>query len=142
VDLTATLDVDAPPEELFAWVEDLGRYPAWLEIVPRAEALPDADAWSVDLRGAVGPLARSKRLRMERRVHEPPRRVVFERAEIDGRRHSDWVLTAEVEPLDPGARLRMHLHYGGRLFAQPLELLLRQEIERSRTRLAALLTTA
>src|SRR3954462_11172760 len=33
VDLTATLDAPCGPEELFAWVDDLGRYPAWLTIV-------------------------------------------------------------------------------------------------------------
>ena len=37
MDVTAELDADCPPEVLFEWVEDLGRYPSWLDIVPRAE---------------------------------------------------------------------------------------------------------
>lgn len=138
------LEAAVPVESLFEWVGELDRYPQWLEIVPRAVTAParpgdDGPAWSVDLRGQVGPLARSKRLRMVRTVHEPPRRVVFERREDDGRRHSPWVLTAEVEPTDDGSALRMRLHYGGRLAGRPLELLLASEIDRSRNRLRALL---
>ncbi len=40
MELAADLDAPCPPEELFAWVEDLARYPSWLDIVPRAEATP------------------------------------------------------------------------------------------------------
>jgi hypothetical protein len=126
---------------VFAWVDDLGRYPEWLEIVTRAEPMDEPDTWSVDLRGKVGPLARSKRLRMVRTVHEPPRRVVFERQEVDGRSHAPWVLSATIDEQVEGAHLAVHLHYGGRLWAPPVELLLRQEIARSRVRLAALLSS-
>ena len=138
MDVTAHLDAPHPPDAVFAVVEDLGTYPDWLDIVPRAE--PDgADAWSVDLRGRVGPFARSKRLRMVRTVHEPPVAVRFERAEHDGRQHSPWVLRAEVAPAPGGTRLTMHLHYGGSLWGPVLERLLGDEIERSRARLLALL---
>ena len=42
---------------------------------------------------------------------------------------------------DPdGARLRMTLHYGGGLFQPVIERVLRDEIERSRQRLLALVT--
>jgi hypothetical protein len=144
VDVDATLETEAPADELFGWVAELDRYPEWLEIVPRAvTTAPRADdegpAWIVDLRGRVGPLARSKRLRMVRTVHDVPRRVVFERREDDGRRHSPWVLTAEVEPTTTGSVLRMHLHYGGRLAGRPVELMLAAEIDRSRDRLRGLL---
>ena len=102
--MTADLDAPCTPEELFAWVDDLGRYPDWLDIVPRAVAVephPDdaGPAWSVDLRGRLGPLARSKRLRMVRTALEPGR-VRFERVEHDGRRHSPWVLEAAVDEAD------------------------------------------
>jgi hypothetical protein len=147
VDVDATLDTEAPVQELFGWVAELDRYPEWLEIVPRAVPIDErpsdeGPAWSVDLRGRVGPLARSKRLRMVRTVHVPNERVVFERREDDGRRHSRWVLTAEVEPTDEGSRLRMHLHYGGRLAGRPIELMLAAEIDRSRERLRGLLAGA
>jgi len=146
VDVTADLDAPCPPDELFAWVDDLGRYPQWLDIVPRASAAdphPDdpGPAWSVDLRGRLGPFARSKRLRMARTVHEPGR-VRFERAERDGRQHSPWVLSAEVTGVAGGSRLRMHLHYGGSLFGPLVERLLADEITRSRPRLLALLAEA
>jgi hypothetical protein len=97
----------------------------------------------VDLRGRLGPLARSKRLRMVRTVVDAPRSVRFERRERDGRSHSPWILEAVVEPTDGGAssRLTMHLHYGGGLWGPVLERLLADEIERSRPRLIGLLTT-
>jgi len=138
VDVTADLDTPHPPERVFAVVEDLTRYPAWLEIVPRVVPEGD-DAWRVDLRGRLGPFARSKRLRMIRSRHDAPTAVRFERDEQDGRMHSPWVLDASVTALDAGSRLTMHLHYGGGLFGPVLEPLLRDEIARSRPRLLALL---
>ena len=134
MDLDATLVAPCSPEHLFAWVEDLRRYPEWLEIVTQAEAGDDG-SWAVDLRGRMGPFARSKRLRMVRTELVEPRRVVFERAERDGRDHSPWTLTADVAPEGSGARLAMSLHYGGGLFEPLIERVLRDEIERSRRRL-------
>ncbi len=139
MDLSATLDAPCSPAELFAWVDDLGRYPAWLAIVTRAE--PDGDsAWQVDLRGRVGPLARSKRLRMVRTVWEPERRAVFERAENDGRNHAEWVLRATVDPRDDGSRLVMELHYSGGLWGPVVERLLRDEIDAGRAKLLDLVS--
>lgn len=138
MDVTATLDAPHPPGEVFAWVADLADYPRWLEIVPRAEADGEG-AWLVWLRGRLGPLARSKRLRMRRVVLDVPRAVRFEREEGDGRSHSPWVLDARVEPVAGGSRLTMHLHYGGGLLGPVVERLLGDEIERSKARLLALL---
>jgi hypothetical protein len=143
VDVTAELDAPCAPEVLFEVVEDLGRYPQWLDIVPRAvpeQGRGDEPEWTVDLRGRLGPFARSKRLRMVRTTHDVPARVVFERRELDGREHSPWVLSAEVTPAGgSGSRLTMHLHYGGGLWGPVLERLLRDEIEQSKPRLLALL---
>ena len=142
MDVTAELDAPCPPDVLFAWVSDLGRYPQWLDIVPRAVPLDEGEgeggeqAWSVDLRARLGPFARSKRLRMERTVcDEAAGRAQFERVEHDGRSHSPWVLTADVSETADGSRLTMHLHYGGGLFGPVVERLLSDEIERSRPRL-------
>lgn len=146
MDVTATLDADVRAEELFDVVADLGGYPAWLDIVPRAESAPaDAGdpgpAWSVDLRGQLGPLRRSKRIRMVRTEADAPHVVRFERRELDGRSHSDWVLEARVDPRDgaaddaPGTTLVMSLHYGGNMWMPMLDRLLADEIERSRSRL-------
>jgi hypothetical protein len=142
MDLTVELDAPHPPEAVFPWVAELDRYPAWLEIVPRA--VPEAEgtpAWQVDLRGRLGPLARRKRLRMVRTDLDAPNRVRFERAEVDGRRHAEWVLEATVEATADGSQLTMGLHYGGSLFAPVLERLLADEVERSRQRLLAVLAT-
>ena len=144
MDLVADVVAPCPATDLFGWVDDLARYPEWHEIVTRAVPADDG-SWAVDLRGRLGPLARTKRLRMVRTVHDAPRRVVFERAELDGRQHSPWVLEVDVAetPDGPGsapqAHLRMRLHYGGGLFGPVLERVLREEIERSRVRLLALL---
>lgn len=143
MDVLAELTAPCGPDELYGWVEDLATYPRWLEIVTRAEPLPDevsgTPAWAVDLRGRLGPLARSKRLRMVRTVHDG-RIARFERAELDGRSHSPWVLDAQVAGAGDGATLRMHLHYGGGLFGPVLERVLRDEIERSRGRLLELVS--
>lgn len=155
MDVDVGLEAPCSPVELFAWVDDLGRYPRWLELVPRAEPAPAHDddpgpAWSVDLRARVGPLARSKRVRMVRTIHQPPVATSpaggstagvarFERWELDGREHSDWILEATVtEGAGGGSRLAMHLHYSGELFGPVVERLLADAIARSRPRLLAL----
>ena len=147
MDVTADLYAPHPPEAVFAWVDDLERYPAWLSIVPRAtpDAARDGDhgpAWSIDLKGRIGPLSRSKRLRMVRTRLDAPRIAVFEREEHDSQDHSAWVLRATVEPTDEGSKLTMHLHYGGRLWEPLVERLLRDEIDASRDRLLELLENA
>lgn len=143
MDLTATLDAECSAEDLFAWVGSLDTYDRWLEIVPRttaADAAPGdpGPAWHVTLRGRLGPLARSKRLRMVRTVHEPPHRATFERRETDGREHAPWVLRATVDSEAGRSTLTMDLHYGGSLWVPLLDRLLTTEIEASRTRLRAL----
>lgn len=145
MDVTASLRTDASAEVLHDAVADLGGYPEWLDIVPRAvPAEPDAGdagpAWSVDLRGRIGPLSRSKRLRMVRTVHDAPHLAVFERRELDGRSHSDWILRARIgEHRDGGTELTMELHYGGAMWMPMLDRLLADEIERSRGRLLEVL---
>jgi hypothetical protein len=143
VELTVALEAPHPPETVFPWVAELDRYPSWLEIVTRAVpgggSGDGGEAWQVDLRGRLGPLARSKRLRMIRTAFDAPYRVRFERAELDGREHAAWVLEADLEAADEGSRLRMRLHYGGALFGPVLERLLADEIERSRQRLLSVL---
>jgi hypothetical protein len=140
LDVVASLEAPCTPPALFPWVEDLGRYPDWCDIVPRAvpsETHPDdvGPAWSVDLKGRLGPFARAKRLRMVRTAHEPHHHARFERVEHDGRQHSSWVLDAVIAPSGAASTLTMRLHYGGRLWVPALDRLLADEIERSRPRL-------
>jgi hypothetical protein len=142
MDVSAELDAPCDPPTLFAWVDDLERYPQWLSIVPRAERDAEDDtAWRIDLRGRIGPLSRSKRLRMVRTGHDAPTSAVFERDERDGQEHSAWMLRVDVVPIDDGSRLIMRLHYGGRLWEPLVERLLRDEIESSKARLLALIAT-
>ncbi len=165
MEIVAEMEAECAPAQLFAWVDDLSRYPEWLEIVTRAEpeapspagtagepagspapgsgpvADTDGAAWAVDLRGRVGPLARSKRLRMVRTLHAPPHRVRFERVELDGRNHSPWTLEASVDGSGTTSRLSMSLRYGGGLFGPVLERILRDEIARSRAQLASLVAS-
>jgi len=143
VDVTADLAAPCSPDELMAWVDDLARYPQWLAIVTTASPVAAVEgdagpAWLVDLRGRLGPLARSKRLRMVR-TQRTTDRAVFERREADGKNHSPWVLDATVTATDEGSRLVMHLHYGGSLWGPVLERMLGDEIEESRPRLLACL---
>ena len=139
MDVSAELDAPCDAPTLFRWVEDLSRYPDRLSIVPRAVAEDEPDTWRIDLRGRIGPLSRSKRLRMVRTRHDPPTTAVFERDERDGQEHSAWVLRVEVLPTDAGAQLVMHLHYGGRLWEPLVERLLRDEIDSSKAKLLALI---
>jgi len=139
MDLTATLDASCSLEQLRIWVGDLSRYPEWLSIVPRAvlEEGSDPSAWAVELRAKVGPIARSKRLRMIRTIDEPSH-IRFEREEIDGRSHAPWVLDAQLESDAVGTRLTMGLHYGGSFGAGLFERLLNDEIESSKQTLRSL----
>ncbi|MCB1256229.1 MAG: SRPBCC family protein [Microthrixaceae bacterium] len=142
--VNASVDAEVEPVEIFSIVSDLGTYPDWLDIVGSAQAVPaDPDdggspAWLIDLRAQMGPLRRSKRLRMERTVCKAPLSARFERRELDGRSHSDWVLTATIEELGETTRLTMDLLYAGSLWLPALDRILREEIRRSSARLVSL----
>ena len=145
MEVVASLEAPCEPAALFPYVDDLAEYPEWLDIVPRAETVDAHEgdpgpAWSVDLRGRLGPFARAKRLRMVRTAHEPDHHVRFERVEHDGRDHPPWVLDAAISSIEGGSVLTMRLHYGGRLWIPALDRLLADEIERSRPRLLERLT--
>ena len=144
MDVTATVEAPVGVEKLFAAVADLTTYPQWLNIVHQVTAQTtgsgESSAWLVELRGKVGPFARSKRLRMVQTVCESPNIVVFERRETDGRKHSPWVLTAQVGTTNVGSNLTVNLHYGGTLFTGGvLERLLADQIVQGRERLLAVL---
>ena len=144
MDVTATVEAPVGVEKLFAVVSDLSTYPRWLSIVHQVTAQADVSgeprSWIVELRGKVGPFARSKRLRMVQSTCEHPNIVVFERRETDGRKHSPWVLTAQVETTSVGSNLTVNLHYGGTLFTGGvLERLLADQIVQGRERLLVVL---
>jgi hypothetical protein len=124
---------------VFDLVDDLARYPQWMPLVHgavEAGAAEDGEnrgcpSWDVELRARVGPLARSKRLRMVRTEHRPPHVAVFERQEIDGRAHAPWVLRADLADSVDGVELTMTLRYGGSLWSGAvLQRVLDDEIRR------------
>ena len=113
-----------------------------MPLPPTSGGDDELPAWSVDLRGRLGPFARSKRLRMVRTDLVVPSLAVFERRETDERHHSYWMLRAEVSQRPAGSALLMRLHYGGALWGPVVERLLAEEVDRGRTRLLDLVRTA
>ena len=140
MDVVESVVTQSPVGDLFDLITDVAAYPQWLNIVVRAEPVDDEpDTWIIDLQGRIGRMARSKRLRMVRTAHQVPTLVRFERAEVDGRRHAVWRLTAQVRPRGDGSELQVELHYGGRLWGPVLERLLADEVTNSRARLVQVL---
>ena len=140
MDVYASLDAPVDCARLHLAMSDLAAYTQWLDIVYRAEADNENNGedsvWNVQLRGKVGPFARSKNLRMVRTVNIAGSRVVFVRKELDGRSHSAWVFTAYISPKGEGSTVAVHLHYGGTLFTGGvLERLLADQITRGQQRL-------
>lgn len=136
--------VGASVESLFAEVAALDRYPPWMRLVHRATPLDDdagpdgAPAWWVELRARVGPLARSKQLRMVRTAFDAGRHVRFERVELDERNHAAWTLDTRVAEASGGAELSMRLEYTGQLWsATVLGRILDDEIRRGTAQLTA-----
>ena len=144
MNLTAAMQAPCAPEALFSWVDDLSRYPSWLGIVERAEPLfPLADgeaAWMVDLRGKVGPLARSKRLRMVRTDRTSRREPCSSAGRPTGATTPPGCWRPRSPRSTAAARSAMRLHYGGALWGPVLERLLGDEVDRSRDRLLALVS--
>ncbi|HEX7167474.1 MAG TPA: hypothetical protein VF230_10885 [Acidimicrobiales bacterium] len=153
MDFTGEAAVAADRRRVFALVRDLSTYPGWFSVVRAAEADATAEAaWVVDLGASLGPLTRTKRVRMRRTVDdEPAGRARFERDEQDGRQHSAWVLEARIAGAGAGAgdgdgdgdghgalTLTMHLYYGGIAWVPGLDRLLRDEAKRAAARLQRL----
>ena len=144
MDVTASLEAPCAAEQLFELVDDLSTYPQWNGLVHGAVAESgDIRAWDVELRARLGPLARSKRLRMVRTLRDPEAfTVTFERDQADGRNHSPWVLSAAIVERAGLSTLTMHLHYGGSLWTGgALERVLAEQITSGRERLLHLVAT-
>ena len=143
MELAADLDAPCPPEELFAWVDDLARYPSWLSIVTRAEAYAGdpppgrstsvaASARSPGRSGCGWCAPASSRRgwpcssgRSTTAASTPPG--------CCGPRSARWAPGT-------GSHLAMRLHYDGALWGPVLERLLADEIEQGRLRLLELVS--
>jgi hypothetical protein len=137
VDIRVDVNLPCSAKELLPFIDDLAQYPSWMglvhTVVPEGEGV-----WQVELRGKIGPFARSKRLRMIQVETSEPHHIRFERQENDGRSHSDWVLDAQVTEVGSASTLNMTLRYSGRLFSSVVERALHDEIEASKQRLREL----
>lgn len=164
MDTSFRAETGASPDELFAVVSDLNTYPSWIDLVHRVEPIGDhgecaaiasgvdedgtGPTWFVTLRAQLGPLARSKRLRMARTMVTSPANndghglVRFDRREIDGRDHSPWTMEVTVEPTSGSAAsvAVCRLHYGGGMWNGLLEGSLDLVARRSVTRLQDLVS--
>lgn len=154
MDTTFAATIDAPGDRVYPIVADLARYPEFLDIVSKVEPADgttngtaeaaEPQAWWVTLRAKIGPFARSKRLRMVQTAAEPGRLVRFERAEVDGRHHSTWVLEAQVSPDEAGpdtSVVTMALRYEGGLWSGAIDAVLQAEAEEATDRLQILAAT-
>ena len=137
MDIRVDVNLPCSAKELLPFIDDLAQYPSWMglvhTVVPEGEGV-----WQVELRGKIGPFARSKRLRMIQVETSEPHHIRFERQENDGRSHSDWVLDAQVTEVGSTSTLNMTLRYSGRLFSSVVERALHDEIEASKQRLREL----
>lgn len=140
MDLEGSASLTADPSVVFDHVADLGTYPDWLGIVFGAEPDPPhpddpGPAWMVDLGAKIGPLPLTKRVRMVRTEHLPPKQARFERLEHDEQSHSAWVLLVEVEGTPSGSALVVKLHYSGASRLPGVDAILRDEIRKAGGRL-------
>jgi len=147
MDVAASMTCESSVERVAEVVSDLILYPQWLDIVSAVEPANSrvgnaGPAWLVTLRGQLGPLRRSKRIRMVAVAQSEPTRFRFERAELDGRAHSPWTMQAELSGADGAVELTIELHYGGSLWIPLLDRVLADEIVRAKPRLAELLAAA
>lgn len=137
MDIRVDVNLPCSAKELLPFIDDLAQYPSWMGLV-HTVVPEDEGVWQVELRGKIGPFARSKRLRMIQVETSEPHHIRFERQENDGRSHSDWVLDAQVTEVGSASTLNMTLRYSGRLFSSVVERALHDEIEASKQRLREL----
>lgn len=141
---TSEIFVDADPDDVGGVLADLSTYPLWNDVVATAEAIDGRGepVWITTLRAQVGPFSRSKQLRMARTkysVTDEAHEIRIERAEVDGRDHSEWVMTAHIEPNGAGSRVVLGLEYSGGLWNPGLDLVLGAAIDRATKNLATYL---
>ncbi len=139
---TFTTQIERDANTVFDVIADIETYPAWLDVVTdvkRTDAGDDDEAWLVTLRASVGPLARSKRLRMVRTVHDAGPKLAtvrFERSELDGRDHAPWTMDGTVMADGPTtSTASMSLSYGGAMWSGLLDGVLDVAAERATKRL-------
>lgn len=142
MNVEASFEAPCTPELLFSIVEDLGNITPWLDLLGGAEPSPadPADtgpAWGATFAIKLGPLTKTKDVRLVRIVHSPQADVVYERHEVpvEGRDVAQiamWRLTMTVSPTDAGSALHVHVFYGGDALGDMAEGILTKELNKSR----------
>jgi carbon monoxide dehydrogenase subunit G len=141
VQYSSDVIVAVEPVLVHPFVADLARYVEWMPMVHGAEPTGDG-VWNVELRAKVGVFARSKRLRMKRTVNTP-QQIVFERDEIDGRRHSPWKMSVALQAAEAGCVVTVDLSYGGNLWtAGILDRVLAAQVDAGKSGLARIVQGA
>jgi uncharacterized membrane protein len=106
--IVESIEINRRPEEVFAYLDDLGRHSEWQEQLVDVQVLSE------------GPTHVGTRARQTRRVPPRPQTFTFEITEHDPpRRASFRVLdgpvrptgTISVDPVDDGSRSRVTLHF-------------------------------
>lgn len=142
--LEVEMDLPVPETAVEPYISNLMAYPQWMGLVHAVSPADEAGGHRVELRGKVGPFARSKMLRMVR--VDDPTCIRFERRELDGRSHGRWELRATLTPigthLEPVTHLSISLRYEGRLWSAVVEKILSEEIEHAKERLSTLVESA
>lgn len=131
--------VDAHPDRVLRELQDLAGYDRWVSIIGEV-ATDGPEAWIVELRADLGPLRRSKRLRMTRSDDQSSRSVRFQRSELDGRRHANWEMRLRVEPMVAASLVTIELGYDGRIPLGPFEPVVKTEVSAAARRLEAILS--
>jgi hypothetical protein len=139
--------LEAEPRRVFAVLADLATWPAWLDVVTRAEPDgADADgvvAWRVRLGLALGPVSVGYDVRMARVITDPGERVRFERDERDNRSdHSMVVIDVRLMATGDLTRATVSIEIEKRIPMLDLQQQLDRRAARATRRLQRLLEEA
>jgi uncharacterized protein YndB with AHSA1/START domain len=138
--ITNTIEIDRPPEEVFAYLDDVERHGEWQAAIVRSK------------RDTEGPTKVGTRATDTRKVPGGPRDISYEVTEHDPPRRTSFrgvngpvrpVGTVTVEPLDDGKRSRVTIeldlkgHGIGVLFAPFARMDARKQVPKDQAALKA-----
>jgi uncharacterized membrane protein len=126
--ITASIDIARPPEEVFAYIDDLARHGEWQEDIQEVTVLTEGPT-------RVGSRARDRRkvpggvreLTYEITAHDPPRSASFQG--VDGPIRVRGTVT--VTPQGDGSRVGLDLDFEGRGLGKLLLPLVRSQARKS-----------
>jgi uncharacterized membrane protein len=135
--IVKSIEIARPPEEVFAYIDDLSRHREWQEQIQQVTVLTDGPT-------KVGSRARDRRkvpgsvqeITYEITAHDPPRSASFRG--VDGPVRP--VGTVTVAPADGGSRVTLQLDFeghglGGKLLLPLVRRQARKQVPRDQQRL-------